>query len=158
MPLRFVASSTKPSPLRKKSKPLFDLPHLDTSHFCASRVWTLPNTAAVPTSIASRSSIMSSSTPLFEEVVARDLLGFAFGGRSYQDQITDAVAKTKVLCGVSVERKTIGEDESKAAVDVVWVTHNFGFLGTSCRVSLVSFAPVYARAGPLRELRSSGEI
>lgn len=72
---------------------------------------------------------MTTSTPLFEEVVSRDLLGFAFGGRSYQDQITDAVAKTKVLCGVSVERRTIGEEGSKDVLEVVWVTHNFGFLG-----------------------------
>lgn len=69
---------------------------------------------------------MSSSTALFEEVVSKDVLGFSFGGRSYADQITDAVAKTKVLCAVSVERKQIG----KSGVEVVWVTHNFGFLGT----------------------------
>lgn len=71
---------------------------------------------------------MSSSTPLFEEVVSKDVLGFSFGGRSYADQITDAVAKTKVLCAVSVERKKL----CKSDVEVVWVTHNFGFLGRVC--------------------------
>lgn len=72
---------------------------------------------------------MPSSIPLFEEVVSRDVLGFSFGGRSYADQITDAVAKTKVLCAVKVERKTIGKPGPAGAVEVVWVTHNFGFLG-----------------------------
>lgn len=71
----------------------------------------------------------SSSIPLFEEVVSRDVLGFSFGGRSYADQITDAVAKTKVLCAVKVERKTIGKAGSSETSEVVWVTHNFGFLG-----------------------------
>lgn len=71
----------------------------------------------------------SSSIPLFEEVVSRDVLGFSFGGRSYADQITDAVAKTKVLCAVKVERKTIGKAGSSETAEVVWVTHNFGFLG-----------------------------
>lgn len=71
---------------------------------------------------------MSASHPLFEEVVSRDLLGFSFGGRSYAAQITDAVAKTKVLCAVKVERKKIGGGDEKD-LEVVWVTHNFGFLG-----------------------------
>lgn len=79
---------------------------------------------------------MPSPVPLFEEVVSRDVLGFSFGGRSYQDQLTDAVAKTKVLCGVAVERKTLGEEGSDASVEVVWVTHNFGFLGAQSRVCL----------------------
>lgn len=57
------------------------------------------------------------------------MLGFSFGGRSYADQITDAVAKTKVLCAVKVERKTIGKPGSSETAEVVWVTHNFGFLG-----------------------------
>lgn len=79
---------------------------------------------------------MASSIPLFEEVVSRDVLGFSFGGRSYADQITDAVAKTKVLCAVKVERKTIGKVGSSETAEVVWVTHNFGFLGAwSPRIS-----------------------
>ncbi|CAM9932341.1 unnamed protein product, partial [Laminaria digitata] len=73
----------------------------------------------------------SSSIPLFEEVVSRDVLDFSFGGRSYADRITDAVAKTKVLCAVKVERKTIGKPGSSETAEVVWVTHNFGFLGGS---------------------------
>lgn len=78
---------------------------------------------------------MPPATPLFEDVVVCDVLGFSFGGRSYGDQIIDAVAKTKVLCAVKVERKTIGKSgPGDAVVEVVWVTHNFNFLGrcSSC--------------------------
>lgn len=35
-------------------------------------------------------------TALFEEVSSVDFLGFSFGGRSYQAQLTEAIAKTKV--------------------------------------------------------------
>ncbi|CAM9750893.1 unnamed protein product [Pylaiella littoralis] len=70
------------------------------------------------------------SNPLFEEVASRDVLGFSFGGRSYADQLTDAVAKTKVVCGVKVERKFIG-NVSGDKTEVVYVQHNFGFLGGS---------------------------
>ncbi|CAM9381742.1 unnamed protein product [Discosporangium mesarthrocarpum] len=69
-----------------------------------------------------------SSILLFEEVASRDVLGFSFGGRSYADQLRDAVSKTKEVCGVKVERKSIGNVD-KGVSEVVWVTHNFGFLG-----------------------------
>lgn len=72
---------------------------------------------------------MASSTPLFEEVASRDVLGFAFGGRSYADQLTDAIAKTKVVCGVKVERKFIGQGDN--TTEVVYVQHDFGFLGAA---------------------------
>lgn len=70
---------------------------------------------------------MAASTPLFEEVASRDVLGFSFGGRSYADQLTDAIAKTKVVCGVKVERKSIGKEGD--TTEVVYVQHDFGFLG-----------------------------
>lgn len=70
---------------------------------------------------------MATSTPLFEEVASRDVLGFSFGGRSYADQLTDAIAKTKVVCGVKVERKSIGKEGN--TTEVVYVQHDFGFLG-----------------------------
>ena len=41
-------------------------------------------------------SAMASRTPLFEEVCSTDFLGFSFGGRGYQDQLRDSIAKTKV--------------------------------------------------------------
>eukprot|EP00903_Cladosiphon_okamuranus_P009747 g9267.t1 len=72
---------------------------------------------------------MASTTPLFEEVASRDVLGFSFGGRSYADQLTDAIAKTKVVCGVKVERRFIGKGSS--TTEVVYVQHDFGFLGGS---------------------------
>ncbi len=34
--------------------------------------------------------------PLFTDVCSTDLLGFAFAGRSYKDQLDEAIAKTQV--------------------------------------------------------------
>ena len=67
---------------------------------------------------------------LFQEVCAQDFLNFEFGGRSYQDQLYDAIAKTKVLAGISVQDRylPIGDDPAKS-IRVVLVTHDFGFLG-----------------------------
>ncbi len=47
-----------------------------------------------------------------------------------QDQLNDSIAKTEVLAGVKVELVTIPVKGS-ADVKIVWVTHNFGFLGGS---------------------------
>ena len=63
---------------------------------------------------------------LFEEVCSIDFLKFSFGGRGYQDQLYDAIAKTNTLAGVKVECLTFPGDNK-----IVWVTHNFGFLGGS---------------------------
>ena len=46
---------------------------------------------------------MATRTPLFEDVCSTDFLAFSFGGRSYRDQLSDSIAKTKVLAGVKVE-------------------------------------------------------
>jgi len=65
--------------------------------------------------------------PLFTEVCSTDVLGFSFGGRSYQDQLHEAVAKTKGFCGVDVSLRTV--TFAGKEVPVVWVAHNFAFLG-----------------------------
>jgi acetyl-CoA carboxylase beta subunit len=69
----------------------------------------------------------------FAEVCSQDFLRFQFGGRSYQDQLNDSIAKTEVLAGVKVERISVPVDIAGKTVlqELVWVTHNFGFLGGS---------------------------
>jgi len=67
-----------------------------------------------------------SSSLLFEEVCSGNFLDFSFGGRSYSDQIADAVRKTKNFCAVSVRLQDVGD-----GVKVVYVQHDFGFLGGS---------------------------
>ena len=62
---------------------------------------------------------------LFEEVCSQDFLKFKFGGRGYQDQLFDSIAKTQRLAGVKVELVDID------GVKIVWVQHDFGFLGGS---------------------------
>jgi acetyl-CoA carboxylase beta subunit len=69
--------------------------------------------------------------PLFTEVCSTDVLGFSFGGRSYQDQLHEAVAKTKGFCGVDVSLRTV--TFAGKEVPVVWVAHNFAFLGGCVR-------------------------
>jgi acetyl-CoA carboxylase beta subunit len=67
----------------------------------------------------------SQNTELFAEVCSKDFLKFNFGGRGYQDQLYDSIAKTKELAGVKVELLAVGTQQ------LVWVTHNFAFLGGS---------------------------
>jgi acetyl-CoA carboxylase beta subunit len=69
---------------------------------------------------------MSTRLLLFEEVCSTDFLSFSFGGRGYSDQLTDAIAKTGELAGARVELLQV-----PGAQPVVWVSHNFGFLGGS---------------------------
>lgn len=71
----------------------------------------------------------SNREDLFEEVCSQDFLKFNFGGRGYQDQLNDSIAKTEVLAGVKVE--CISVPTATGVVKLVWVTHNFGFLGGS---------------------------
>lgn len=69
---------------------------------------------------------------LFSEVCSRDFLQFSFNGRSYEDQINDSIAKTKELAGVKVEVITIPSiNNNNNNIQIVWVTHSFGFLGGS---------------------------
>ena len=67
---------------------------------------------------------------LFEEVCSEDFLKFKFGSRGYPDQLYDAIAKTNVLAAISVKETEIGTIGG-AKVRVVWVQHEFGFLGGS---------------------------
>ena len=67
---------------------------------------------------------------LFEEVCSEDFLNFKFGSRGYQDQLYDAIAKTNVLAGISVKEMDIGTG-ANGNIRVVWVQHEFGFLGGS---------------------------
>lgn len=68
---------------------------------------------------------MSSREKMFEEVCSTDFLKFKFGGRGYQDQLFDSVAKTQRLAGVKVELVDVAGEK------IVWVQHDFGFLGGS---------------------------
>mmetsp|Transcript_13785 Transcript_13785/g.44957 ORF Transcript_13785/g.44957 Transcript_13785/m.44957 type:complete len:1276 (-) Transcript_13785:333-4160(-) len=68
---------------------------------------------------------MAAETVLFSEVCSTNFLGFEFGGRSYSDQLADAVRKTKKHCAVEVFRRSV------KGVEVVYVQHDFGFLGGS---------------------------
>jgi len=67
---------------------------------------------------------------LFEEVCSQDFLKFKFGGRGYQDQLYDSIAKTKRLAGVKVELVEVPVAGGKTC-KIVWVQHDFGFLGGS---------------------------
>jgi acetyl-CoA carboxylase beta subunit len=71
------------------------------------------------------------SESLFEEVCSVDFLKFSFGGRGYQDQLYDSIAKTDALAGVKVECLTFPVTSVYSEIKIVWVTHNFGFLGGS---------------------------
>lgn len=71
-------------------------------------------------------------------VCSKDFLQFTFGGRGYQDQLHDSIAKTKALAGVKVELLTLrpegqeeGRGQGQMEMEMVWVTHNFAFLGGS---------------------------
>lgn len=68
---------------------------------------------------------------LFEEVCSKDFLSFSFGGRSYQDQLYDSIAKTKALAGVKVQIAELPGVKPGSTIKVVWVSHLFGFLGGS---------------------------
>eukprot|EP00605_Chrysophyceae_sp_TOSAG23-4_P002843 GSChrysophyteH1.ASY1.ANO1.3131.1 assembled CDS len=70
-----------------------------------------------------------SRSELFEEVCSTDFLKFKFGGRGYQDQLHDSIAKTKRLAGVRCELIEVPMDGT--SVKIVWVQHDFGFLGGS---------------------------
>ena len=67
------------------------------------------------------------SIELFEDVCSTDFLEFKFGGRGYQDQLYDSIAKTSRLAGVKVEVLTFPDSNQK----IVWVQHDFAFLGGS---------------------------
>ena len=63
---------------------------------------------------------------LFTDVASTDVLSFGFGGRSYADQLRDAVAKTSKVAAVEVCVKSL-----PLGIQAVWAAHDFGFLGGS---------------------------
>ena len=67
---------------------------------------------------------------LFEEVATKDFLSFKFAGRSFEGQLHDAVAKTGRLAGVRVDLIETPLESGKVC-KIVWVQHDFGFLGGS---------------------------
>lgn len=54
-------------------------------------------------------------------------------GFIFQDQLNDSIAKTEVLAAVKVERVVVGIESAGSIFEqeLVWVTHNFSFLGGS---------------------------
>jgi len=74
---------------------------------------------------------ISSREIVFEDVCSVDFLNFKFGGRGYQDQLYDSIAKTDCLAGVKVEILNVNVEGVADNLLLVWVTHNFGFLGGS---------------------------
>ena len=74
---------------------------------------------------------MTSPAPktLFEGVSSSDFLSFAFGGRSYSDQLQAAVAKTGELCAVKVDERVIAADGHSHRI--VFIQHDFRFMGGS---------------------------
>ena len=62
---------------------------------------------------------------LFENVSSKDFLGFSFHGATYKDSLSRAVKRTGQLCALHVSERTVG------GIKVVWMKHNFGFLGGS---------------------------
>jgi acetyl-CoA carboxylase carboxyl transferase alpha subunit len=75
---------------------------------------------------------MAAESTLFDDVCSDDFLSFSFNGRSYNDQLQDSIRKTKELSAIRVTKRSLpisgGAGES---VDVVWVQHDFGFMGGS---------------------------
>ena len=69
---------------------------------------------------------------LFTDVASTDVLSFGFGGRSYADQLRDAVAKTSKVAAVEVSVKSLPVDgKITKEIKAVWAAHDFGFLGGS---------------------------
>jgi acetyl-CoA carboxylase beta subunit len=70
----------------------------------------------------------SGATPIEEtdEVASQDFLDFQFGPRGYSDQLATAVQKTGALAAVTCSVRAIKDN-----CRVVWISHDFGFLGGS---------------------------
>ena len=74
---------------------------------------------------------MSEPVELFAGVSSVDFLGFRFGARGYSDQLTSAIAKTGQTCAMACFVRTLAPEGGGAPIKVVWLQHNFGFLGGS---------------------------
>jgi acetyl-CoA carboxylase beta subunit len=74
----------------------------------------------------------NASSAMFEEVSSKDFVGFKFGARGYADQLTSAVAKSGKLCAVKCEERVCASGRRGVAPQkVVWLEHNFRFMGGS---------------------------
>jgi len=67
---------------------------------------------------------------LFQNVASQDFLKFSFGTSAYAKQLQSAIQKTGQVSAVRCEVRTL-EHESGACTNVVWLAHDFGFLGGS---------------------------
>ncbi len=81
---------------------------------------------------------MSEEEQLFEEVCSSNFLDFSFNGRSYTDQLADSIRKTKRMSAIQcfirslpISTNTTSTTNSSTSIDVVWVQHDFGFMGGS---------------------------
>jgi acetyl-CoA carboxylase carboxyl transferase beta subunit len=63
---------------------------------------------------------------LFSEVSSSDILEFEFGPSKYRDQLDAAILKTSQFCAVTVTLRDL-----TPTLRVVWVAHNFAFMGGS---------------------------
>jgi acetyl-CoA carboxylase carboxyl transferase alpha subunit len=73
---------------------------------------------------------------LFDEVCSDNFLNFSFNGRSYSDQLEDSIRKSKSLAAikVTIRKLPLMEDcgsEDGNFINVVWVQHDFAFMGGS---------------------------
>jgi acetyl-CoA carboxylase carboxyl transferase beta subunit len=70
---------------------------------------------------------------LFEDIASTDFLDFQFEASKYADSISRAVQSTGKLCGVSCALRTLTRSSASGdeGVRVVWLKHDFRFLGGS---------------------------
>jgi len=77
---------------------------------------------------------MGDPVPLFQNIASSDFLEFSFGARSYSAQLANSVAKTGEVSAVQVDVRTLRserEDGSSYSAQVVFITHDFRFMGGS---------------------------
>ena len=86
---------------------------------------------------------MSEEEQLFEEVCSSNFLDFSFNGRSYTDQLADSIRKTKRMSAIQCYIRSLpivsnnttsnssNNNNNGDSIDVVWVQHDFGFMGGS---------------------------
>jgi acetyl-CoA carboxylase beta subunit len=70
---------------------------------------------------------------LFENIASTDFLNFSFEASKYSATILSAVQSTGKVCGVSCALRTLrsSTDSSAPGTRVVWLKHDFRFLGGS---------------------------
>ena len=68
----------------------------------------------------------SSNKELFKHVASNDFLKFAFNGASYESSLQRAIYRTGRLCAITCEERVLSDGRK-----VIWMTHDFKFLGGS---------------------------